>query len=525
MRFGGNGFASIGFGDSDLDFSSIPASVDLIADQEAARAYLFHATPYDPVSTAETDVRASIGLKRPILDSLHWPAYLKSACDSQVDLFGEDEGAQGRASFGNIELLIGDGEHDEIASYFWDGRDVEVKLGAEGFGIDEYVTILKGTADDITYDRRRLSVVFRGKEEMLNEPVQKNLYAGTGGLEGGEDLEGSEKPLSFGPVQNITPVAVDRDNLIYQVHDGPILQMGRVLDGGVRLGNLGDVADIEATTVAPGYFKTQISGGYFRLGAPTEKQLTCNLFGDNTGGYVERAADIIERLALNYSDLTADDINWPSFYTANLDSNRAICGMHIRNETLIDAITELMQSIGGAWSFNRLGLLTLAVMRKRRSAGTITDNDIVTDSFQRVRTIAPSWQRRIGYAKNSTVQTEDQFLGAATDAQKNFSMKEYSYVSSEDATIKTRRKSARVVEKPTLITYRDDAATMLARQQLVYGNDFDRINITARRQQFKYQVGETITLQYDRFGISKDMVILGIRENTSTRQTVLRLWG
>jgi hypothetical protein len=218
--FGSYPFASIPFASSNTDVSTVPVVLDLIADQDLPRSYLFHAKPYDPVGAAETDVRASIGLKYPIVDSLAWPAILKTAADSQVELFGEDEDSQGRTSFGNLELMIGDGEHDDLLDYFWDGRTVEVMLGAEDFTIDEYKRVLYGTAEDITYDQRKLGIVFRGKEDLLDKPVQESLYAGTGGLEGGEDIAGSEKPLSFGLVRNLTPITVDRANLIYQYHDG-----------------------------------------------------------------------------------------------------------------------------------------------------------------------------------------------------------------------------------------------------------------------------------------------------------------
>jgi len=523
--FGAYPFASIPFAASSTDASTVPAVQDLIADQESPRAYLFHATPYDPVGAAETDVRASIGLQYPIVDSVHWPAYLKTACDSQVELFGDDEDAQGRTSFGNLELLIGDGERDELAGYFWDGRSVEVMLGADGFTLDEYKRVLFGTAEDVTYGQRKLGIVFRGKEALLDKPIQESLYTGAGGLEGGDDLADSEKPLAFGPVRNVTPIEVDQTSLIYQFHDGAAQAVTAAYDGGVVLASAGDVADITVAVVAPGYYKTQLSGGYVRVGAVPEKALTLDVEGSATGGYAETVPDIIQRLCVNYTDLTTTDLNLWSFFTANLDGSRATCGLYVRGQSVQEAITALMTSIGGAWTFNREGRLTLAVLRKRRSVGTITENDIVRGTFKRERTPAPSWQRRISHSKSWTTQTEDQLLGAASEAQRAFVAQEYRYVATENAAIKTRRAGARVVEKETLLATATAAQTELARQQALFGGDFDRVNLTAKRVQFKYQVGQTLTVEYPRFDFPKDMVILGIRENTSSRQTTLRLWG
>jgi len=525
MMFGAYPFASIPFASSLTDASSIPSITDLIADQESPRAYLFHATPYDSVGADEVDVYASIGLAYPILDSNHYPAILKTAVDSQVDLFGENEDSQGRTSFGNLELMIGDSEHDDLVDYLWDGRSVEVLLGAEGFDIDEYVRVLYGTAEDITYDQRKLSVVFRGKEALLDKPVQETLYAGSGGLEGGTDLEDSPKPLTFGLVENLTPVLVDRTNLIYQCNDGPINAVFEVYDGGSPLTNVGDIADITAATVPAGYYRTQITGGYIRLGAAPEKALTMDVEGATTGGYAETAPDIIYRLCISHTDLAEADLNMWSFFTARLDSRRATCGVYITGQTVQSVINELMASIGGAWTFNREGLLTLGVFRLRKSVGTITENDIVKGSFRREKTAPPSWQRKIGYGKSWTVQKDDQFLGATEDDQKEFASTEYRYAVSEDSDIKTPHAGARIVEKNTLINGEAQATAESVRQQSLFGESSDRFNLIAKRQQFKYNVGETITIDYPRFDFPQDMLVLGIRENTSTRQTTFRLWG
>lgn len=526
MLFGLTPFASIGFAASTLDASVLPDTVDLIADQEAARSFLLHATPYDIDGAAETDVRASIGLALPIVDDEHWPAYLKNACDSQVDLFGDDESSQGRTSFGNLELLIGDGNHDELTAYSWDGRDVEVKLGSEGFDLDEYITVLKGTAEAITYDRSRLSIVFRGKETLLDKDIQETTYTGAGGLEGDESMEGNTKPLVYGAVTNITPIQVDRTNLVYQFHDGSVEAVSDAFDGGVVLTSAGDVADITAASVDSGFYKTQLDSGYVKLGAPPAKLLTLDVQGDNSGdGYISNAADIIKRIVVDQSDLTVNDLNLPSFFTAHLDSSRSASGIYIRGGTIADVIKELMFSIGGAWTFNRLGLLTIAVFRKRFSDGTITENDIVKGSFNRRRTVAPSWRRRIGSNRSWTVHDESQFVGAATSARRSLTSRDYQYSTDETASIKTTHLGARVVVKDTLLSTSADADTEVARQQVLYGSLFDRIDIVTRRQQFKYHIGQTITLDYDKFDVSRDMIILGIRENTTTGRTTFRLWG
>ena len=524
MIFSSSPFSALPFSATDIDASVASPFSGLISNQDAPRAYLLRATPYDPVTGTEVEVRASIGISRPILDGKHWPAILKTAADTQVDLTGDEVDTPGRTAFGNIEVLLGGGDHDALTSYFWDGRDVEVLMGGPDFSFTEFQRVVFGTADDITFNNRKLSIVFRSRADLLGVPVQQTLYAGTGGLEGGADIKGREKPRVYGTLQNMTPVLVDRTNQIYQFHDGAAQAVSAAYDGGAALTFGADVADITASAPAAGSYNTQLSGGYIRLGAEPTKALTADVQGDSTGGYVSTAADIIQRIVENQTVLTSSDLDLASFAQVNLDNSAAV-GVLLTGETAAQAITDLIQSIGGAWTFTREGLLTIAVFKLTTSAGTITARDIVKDSISRVRTASPTWRRRLGYAKSWTVQPQDAVVASATDARKDFISQEYRFSLSEDTTIQTRRAGAESVERTTLLANQADADTEVARQQGLFGDDLERFDLKAKRQQFKYRVGQTVTIDAGRFGFPRDMIIIGLRENTSTRNTEFRLIG
>jgi hypothetical protein len=60
--------------------------------------------------------------------------------------------------------------------------------------------------------------------------MQPNVYAGTGGVDGGADLAGKRKPLCFGNPRNVSPVLLVPSLLIYQVHDGSVAGIDNVYD-------------------------------------------------------------------------------------------------------------------------------------------------------------------------------------------------------------------------------------------------------------------------------------------------------
>ena len=115
-------------------------------------------------------------------------------------------GGASRTNFGQLVLGNADAGLDAMAGYAFDGRTVAVKVGAETDAYSDFTTIFTGTADSIEFDDRTVSVRLRDKQLLFETPVQGTLYAGSGGTEGGDDLKGKPKSLTYGKEINITPV-------------------------------------------------------------------------------------------------------------------------------------------------------------------------------------------------------------------------------------------------------------------------------------------------------------------------------
>lgn len=96
-------------------------------------------------------------------------------------------------------------------------------------------TVMVGTMQnpDVTPDL--VLIKLRDLPQEMAVPVQTTKYAGSGTLEGGDDLTGKPKPLCFGKVLNVAPPMVDSTKLIFQVHDGALASLDAVRDRGVAL--------------------------------------------------------------------------------------------------------------------------------------------------------------------------------------------------------------------------------------------------------------------------------------------------
>jgi hypothetical protein len=130
-----------------------------------------------------------------------------------------------------------------------------------------------------------------------------DTYAGTGGIEGPEDLTGTVKPLVMGSARFVPGVLIDPVDNVYQVSAyGPVQAILAVYDRLAALGAGADHADLAAllaADIAPGDYGTCLAFGLIRLGAPADGKVSIDIEGDAAGatGYVDRAGAFIARLA------------------------------------------------------------------------------------------------------------------------------------------------------------------------------------------------------------------------------------
>jgi len=137
----------------------------------------------------------------------------------------------------------------------------------------------------------------------LDKPLLE-LFAGTGGVEGPEDLEGSVKPLLLGALRFAPGLLIDAVDNVYRISAVGAIQAvtavyDRVVSLGASSGDHASLAALLAATIAPGSWATCLALGLVRLGAPADGQVSFDLSGDNAGagGFVRKPGAIIGRIA------------------------------------------------------------------------------------------------------------------------------------------------------------------------------------------------------------------------------------
>ncbi len=136
-------------------------------------------------------------------------------------------------SNGSVILNNRDGGLSYLMDYAIDGRDVLIERVIN----DVKTTRFKGTASQWSEGDGQIIISLRAWHETLTDNYPMTLYAGTGVLEGGNDIKDKAKPIVLGDCRNITPELVDDVLLIYQVSDRADCVIRAVYDNGVLLRN------------------------------------------------------------------------------------------------------------------------------------------------------------------------------------------------------------------------------------------------------------------------------------------------
>lgn len=395
----------------------------LVSSPDTPRVWLVKATPYNPDTAGETSVYFSTGrpdMAAPVYDGVLWPVRLAQPLNTETTVFTGEFGG-GVPTFGNIQIELAGGDQDTLLGYYWDGRDVSVYRGPQDGGLSDMSLVFKGTARSVSWNRETVTINLADFGEIVQKPVQTTQYAGTGGAEGGEDLKGKPKPLAFGAPRNVEPTLISSAYLVYQFHSRAAQAVEAAFDGGLPLDFDADYASYSAliaATVRAGYYATCLAEGLVRLGAPVALVLTLDVQGDNTGGYVTTAADILRRVAEDFTDLTSEDIDVLAFNALNA-ANSAACSIYVgsgESPAAADLFTQLMISVGGFWTFNTERLLTVRQVAFSTPVVTISYDygPLALDAVSRDETLPPYWRRKMGYSRAWRVHAESEIAGGVS---------------------------------------------------------------------------------------------------------------
>lgn len=234
-----------------------------------------------------------------------WPA-ITSEPTIQIALFDGDFTSAVEPASASIEIrldvLRNSGLFPRVERYDWAGASATIYRLVNGAP----VLLASMRVDRFATEDFVLALALSVDTEPFETDVLFNKYAGTTGAEGGADLKDRPKPWAFGRCLNVEPVFIDQIDNVFQVSGyGPVEAISAVYERGASFGaSVGDFANYAALVAADipeGRWGTCLAEGMFRLGAPPAGVITCDVDGDNTGGFLRRTGAIIKQIASRLS--------------------------------------------------------------------------------------------------------------------------------------------------------------------------------------------------------------------------------
>lgn len=300
----------------------------------------------------------------------------------------------GQMAYGGFQLRNNDGQIDswgDGSTYGWGDAECSLLFGAITDAVGSLETMLTfkvRNEPEWAFDAEGNSVLqFSVKSGAVNPNgrIRTDVFAGTGGNEGGDDLEGRSTGVLLGRYDNIEPAMLADGNLGYMIDPDKCDALDAVYQRGFSVGTAGtDWTDNVAT-----------DGSFDLVRIPNFGPVTCDAKGFTGAGRTGATSDW--SLSANFTIL-ATDFGGTTATTAGLSEVGGVWlppGADARFET------ELHKSIlplGFYWvaqDGTQLYAGELGSPEDGSSAQTYTEKHIA--SIERVASPPPVWQVRVGW--------------------------------------------------------------------------------------------------------------------------------
>jgi hypothetical protein len=497
--------------------------------------YLAEITAYDTSTSSEITWRFSSGAGYNNAGVFYKPRIENPATFQRSITAGI--GGKASVSYGELTLSNLDGELNDLANDYFDGRTLTLKRGKKTDPYEDFATLMIATVESAAMERERVSIRLRDKTYLLNKPFNESRYAGTNtlpnGLEGtADDIKGQAKPKIYGRIALMQPVLVNTSKLIYQVNDGAIDAVINVFDSGAYLSrgtNYASEAEMFSTAPLAGEWRAYPAGGYFRLGT--------SAFGVVGACVAEKwayldcsAAGIIERI-LTDAGFTSD--NWVSADFTALDrKNAGSLGVIVQDgETTEALIDRICQSVGAWWGVDSLNRIRFARLDEPSgvSSALITDNEIIEIERLPEQKFAV-WQETVKSDTNYLPLERTALAGVVPDDRANWFVSATRDQVAEDAGVKTTRLLSESELYDTSLNGISIAKAEADRRLSLFSSRRDTVTLTVGDPINNYasiDLGNVVTVASGQLGYQagRQMVVTSIRPDYQSNTFDITLWG
>lgn len=441
------------------------------------------------------------------------------------------------ATWGTVRAAADPALVEQLRTYAIDGQTVRILRGQQGMdparGIllepayAAFNRILKGIALSWEGAEDAVTIPVRDVSFRLERPLHRSFYAGTGGLEGTEDIGGRARPICLGYAQNVTPQLVDPIALIYQVNAGPA-EVLAVYERGVAFSTpyAAAVTDLYTGTTPPGTVRTHADLGLFQLGSPPQGEITATVRGHfPRHGYIETPAAMARCLLLDHLSIGEDLINTTAF-SVLAAATPYVSGVYWPDRVSgVEALGAILRSIGACLVMDRAGrLMPVRLTAPAGPAAAAYDAATIVD----VRPVSlpatlwpPNYRRAVGWSRNYSPQDPD-LDAAVTPARRQWLREPYRYSAFFDGDVRLRH--ARAQDGPAIeSTLLSGAAARSVADALgaLWGAERFLFDVSMPLHDPAWDLGDTILVDYPAGALDGGALCRVVGEEVATEEHLM----
>lgn len=450
-------------------------------------------------------------------------------------------GFVGRAALGFGELALWDADGDLASlldAYAIDGRALRIKVAdASGARIGAWpasaslATVFNGSAAGWRRDSDTVRVRLRDVVSRLDVPAQVELYGGTGGLDGPDQLRGLPKPQTWGQAFNVAPVYLGVVDLgfgllaTFQVHYRAIDDVTAVRERGAEITRV-------ASTPGIGQFVVLPASGVFQLGFTPAGTITADVRGDASPWYAFTPGKLALRIGVDLCGLLESDFDLAALDDFDAASAGTV-GVHVSSSERARAIDVVEALVGGAGGFitqTRAGLLRVGMLAApdllAHASLDVADIRAIEPSDLPDSINPPPKRAEVGFARNYA--PSDDLAGAVSGAARTALAQPWRSAAAFSGDVATAHVLAQ--QMPLFgSSYADEAPAQLMADSLLdlYRPGRRLLRVVTGRYLGTLELGLTVSVTYPLLGLASGWrgVIVGLREDWLRGAVELTLFG
>jgi hypothetical protein len=382
--------------------------------------WLLIATPRVAATGAAVTVRLAGGGVQGYTQfaSTDWKAGLDAPAAITQSLGFSEDGFGAGASVQALQMEWGGADSDakSLAAYYWRDAGFSLYTGPDGAATGSMALVLSGKIADVLYSPARLTLQMADPAIDLAKPVLTATFAGTGGIEGDVEIKAQAKSRAWGSCFNVKLRSLLKASNIHVATDPskPIQAFVQVYDRGnaasaltvvVWQGSIAaTLAALIASVPAQGGASVAPSIACIKWWYATPGLLTCDIEGENVGGYVDRPADIAQRLVL-IAGLTVD----APLLTAARTARDSVAGWLVEDPsaTIATEIQALLSGVSLWWALSASGEVEFGEW-----AWTAPVASFKSERAPRAASYRPIQKAVIGWKRNNTVMARGDIAGS-----------------------------------------------------------------------------------------------------------------